>query len=61
MGCPQTGKCWNHVDTICIPTGFPKGAMIHQHDGNVKDGLLTKPYRREELEEALIAALDATA
>lgn len=37
-------------------SGFPKGAVIHQQDGNVKDGLLMKPYRKEELEEALSAA-----
>ncbi len=38
-------------------SGFPKGAVIHQQAGELKDALIMKPYRREELEEVLEKAI----
>ncbi len=42
-------------------SGFPKGAVIHQQHGEVKDALIMKPYRKEELEAVLQQALAGVA
>ncbi|MEM7425718.1 MAG: PAS domain S-box protein [Pseudomonadota bacterium] len=42
-------------------SGFPKGAVIHQQRGDIKDALIMKPYRKEELEAVLEQAIGSPA
>jgi PAS domain S-box-containing protein len=41
-------------DLVIVHTsGYPKGAMIHSEEPRLKDNIIMKPYRREELERAI--------
>jgi two-component SAPR family response regulator len=41
-------------DLIIVHTsGYPKGAMVHAEEPRLKDNIIMKPYRREELERAI--------
>jgi len=38
-------------------SGYPKGAMAHQEEPRLKDNLITKPFRREELRDIIAQTL----
>jgi PAS domain S-box-containing protein len=41
-------------DLLIVHTsGYPKGAVVHSEEPRLKDNILMKPYRREELERAI--------
>ncbi len=42
---------------IIHASGYPKGAMVHQEEPRLKDNLITKPFRREELREIISSTL----
>ena len=38
---------------ILHTSGYPKGAMVHSEEPRLKDNIIMKPYRREELKRAI--------
>ncbi len=38
-------------------SGYPKGAMVHQEEPRLKDNLISKPFRREELRRVVAETL----
>ena len=38
---------------IIHASGYPKGAMVHQEEPRLKDNLISKPYRRDELKKVV--------
>ncbi len=38
---------------IIHASGYPKGAMVHQEEPRLKDNLISKPYRRDELRKVV--------
>lgn len=38
---------------IVHASGYPKGAMVHQEEPRLKDNLISKPFRREELRKVV--------
>jgi CheY-like chemotaxis protein len=46
---------------IIHTSGYPKGAMEHQEEPRLKDNLIMKPYRREELERVVRETLEGAA
>lgn len=38
---------------IIHASGYPKGAMVHQEEPRLKDNLISKPFRREELRRVI--------
>jgi nitrogen-specific signal transduction histidine kinase len=41
---------------IVHTSGYPKGAMVHSEEPRLKDDIIMKPYRREELERVIAEA-----
>ena len=40
-------------------SGYPRGAMVHQEDSRFREGfIIMKPYRREDLQNLLVEALE---
>jgi PAS domain S-box-containing protein len=45
-------------DLLIVHTsGYPKGAMVHLEEPRLKDNIIMKPYRREELQRVITQAL----
>ena len=45
-------------DLLIVHTsGYPKGAMVHMEEPRLKDDIIMKPYRREELERLMAETL----
>jgi len=42
---------------IIHASGYPKGAMVHQEEPRLKDNLISKPFRREELRRVIAETL----
>jgi len=42
---------------IIHASGYPKGAMVHQEEPRLKDNLISKPFRREELRKVIAETL----
>jgi CheY-like chemotaxis protein len=38
---------------IVHTSGYPKGAMVHMEEPRLKDNIIMKPYRREELQRII--------
>jgi PAS domain S-box-containing protein len=38
---------------IIHASGYPKGAMVHQEEPRLKDNLISKPYRRDDLKRVI--------
>ncbi len=49
-------------DLLIVHTsGYPKGAMVHSEEPRLKDNIIMKPYRREELQRAITEAFERKA
>ncbi len=45
-------------DLLIVHTsGYPKGAMVHMEEPRLKDNIIMKPYRREELQRIMAETL----
>ena len=42
---------------IIHASGYPKGAMVHQEEPRLKDNLISKPFRRDELRKVVAETL----
>ncbi len=42
---------------IIHASGYPKGAMVHQEEPRLKDNLISKPFRRDELRRVIAETL----
>ncbi len=42
---------------IIHASGYPKGAMVHQEEPRLKDNLISKPFRRDELRKVIAETL----
>ena len=41
-------------DLLIVHTsGYPKGAIVHMEEPRLKDNIIMKPYRREELQQVM--------
>jgi two-component SAPR family response regulator len=38
---------------IIHASGYPKGAMVHQEEPRLRDNLISKPYRRDDLKRVI--------
>ena len=46
---------------IVHTSGYPKGAMVHMEEPRLKDNIIMKPYRREELKRVIEETLQRSA
>jgi PAS domain S-box-containing protein len=46
---------------IVHTSGYPKGAMVHMEEPRLKDNIIMKPYRREELKRVIEETLQKSA
>jgi PAS domain S-box-containing protein len=45
-------------DLLIVHTsGYPKGALVHMEEPRLKDNIIMKPYRREELQRVILETL----